>query len=210
MMANVDSLLNEFAEAWNTGRRPRVDDYLERAFADDRNELAELIGAFLELAPTPRYSAKQLEELRKDPTVKKIGGLLDSKSGLWPSLLPRLRGRAKLTREQVVGRLAELIGAKAQEQKVKEYYHRMETGRLDPQGVSSKVLKTLAEIFRVDVREIEEAGDFSMLPPQKPAAAYLRSETALELSDEETWNIARGAESPGDWDEVDELFRGGR
>jgi hypothetical protein len=209
-MTSIDSLLNEFAEAWNTGRRPRVDDYVERAPKGKENELAELIGAFLELAPNPRYSAKQLEELRKDPLVKQVGGVLESKSGLWPSLLPRLRARAKLTRDQVVGRLAELIGAAAQEQKVKEYYHRMETGRLEPQGVSSRVLKSLAEIFGVDVHEIEEAGDFSLLPSPGPAATYLRSESAWELSADATWSPERAPASPGDWDEVDELFRGGR
>src|SRR2546427_5161487 len=140
-MTSVENLLNEFAEAWNTGRRPRLDDYLERAPKNRQVELAELISAFLELAPSPRYSAKQLDELRHDPVVKQIGGLFESRSGLWPSLLPRWRIRGRLTRDQVVARLADLLGVKAQEVKVKDYYHQMETGRLDPRGVSSKVLR---------------------------------------------------------------------
>jgi hypothetical protein len=207
-MTTLDALLNEFAEAWNTGRRPRVDEYLERAPEGKQDELAELIGAFLELAPNPRYSAKQLAELRKDPTVKQIGGLLESKSGLWPSLLPRLRARAKLTRDQVVGRLADLLAVKPLEAKVKEYYHRMETGRLDPQGVSSKVLMSLAEIFGVDVNEIEEAGRFSGLASPGGEPLYARSYEVHELSRQEFAGAA--ARSPDAWDEVDELFLGGR
>src|SRR5688500_5523012 len=63
----LDRLLNEFIEAWNAGRRPDVDEYVERAPERERNELAGLIGAFLEIAPTPAYSSVQLEELRNDP-----------------------------------------------------------------------------------------------------------------------------------------------
>jgi hypothetical protein len=208
-MTTLDSLLNEFAEAWNTGRRPRLDEYVARAPEGKGDELAELIGAFLELAPNPRYSAKQLDELRKDPTVKQIGGLLESKSGLWPSLLPRLRTRAKLTRDQVVGRLAELLGVKSQEMKVKDYYHQMEIGRLDPRGVSSRVLGSLAEIFAVDVAEIEAAGEFSGLGSSPGEPLYARSSDVQELRHED-FVIGSLPQSLGDWDEVDELFLGGR
>src|SRR4051812_33965879 len=115
MAKTLDTLLNEFTEAWIAGERPRVDDYIERVPIEDRDELAELISAFLELAPDPDYSSEQLAELRADPTVQKIGELFDSKSGLWPALLPRLRARVELTREQVVARLTELLGVPGRE-----------------------------------------------------------------------------------------------
>src|SRR5438552_2470829 len=60
LMDQVDRLLNEFVEAWNAGDRPEVDEFVDRAPEAERNELAGLIGAFLEIAPTPPYSPDQL------------------------------------------------------------------------------------------------------------------------------------------------------
>src|SRR5688572_26942690 len=59
----VDHLLDEFIAAWNTGQRPNIDEYVERAAVSERDELTGLIGNFLEIAPTPEYSEAQLEEL---------------------------------------------------------------------------------------------------------------------------------------------------
>src|SRR3954452_77227 len=119
----LDIIMNEFAEAWNSGQRPRVDDYVAQAPEAERDELAGLIGAFLQLAPTPPYTKEQLDELRADPMGEQIGDLVDSRSGLCPTLLPRLRNRARLTRDQVVAALAGSLGVQGREQKVKEYYH---------------------------------------------------------------------------------------
>lgn len=206
----LDLLLNEFIEAWNAGRRPRVDDFVERAPAEERDELAGLIGSFLELAPTPDYSPQQLAALERDPTVKAITKLLDSKAGLWPTLLPKLRGSAKLTRDQVVTRVAELLGLAGRERKIKRYYHQMESGTIDPRGVSSSVLDALAGVFGVDVDELEQAGDFPLLTPSAPQGAYLRSYSVQEVRSHREADVPPAAASPGDWDEVDELFRGGR
>ncbi len=208
MAANsVDLLLNEFIEAWNAGQRPRVDDYIERAPNGERAELAGLIGAFLEIAPTPNFSQEQLEEIRRDPTVQAVVALIDSHSGLWPALLPRLRERAKLTRDQVVGQLAELLRVAGREPKVKRYYHEMESGTIEPRGVSRKVLEGLGKIFTVDVGELERAGDFQAPAPGAPAAAHMRTETREEVRAAE---VTAAPSPPDAWDEVDELFRGGR
>jgi hypothetical protein len=56
--------------------------------------------------------------------------------------------------------------------------------------------------------ELEEAGSFEGPAAVAGPAVYARSYDALELPGE---HVAAGAPaSPGDWDEVDELFRGGR
>lgn len=206
----LDTLLNEFVDAWNAGDRPRVEDYVSRAPAGHGDELAGLIGAFLEVAPAPPYTPAQLDELRADPAVQQIGNLIDSPSGLWPTLLPRLRKRAQLTRDQVVERLAEALGVQGREPKVKEYYHQMESGRLDPRGVSARVLDSLAGIFKVNVAEIERAGDFSLTPDAPAAPAFYRTLSVGEVPGADTFDFEASMAAPSDLDEVDQLFLGGR
>lgn len=207
-MTSPDRLLNEFVDAWNAGERPRVEDYVDRAPEDERDELALLLGTFLENAPQPRYSAETLAQIEGEATVAQLSSLIDSESGLWPTLLPRLRRRAELTRDQVVEQLAELLGMSGREARIKPYYHQMESGTLNPAGVSRRVLDALARIFGVEEREIEEAGDFSAIGAAVPTSAFLRS-TAQELRAGVDAEMAEAAH-PGIRDEVDELFRGGR
>ena len=207
-MASPDELLDDFIAAWNAGQRPRVDDYLERAPEAERDELAGLINAFLDQAPVPAFTRQTLAEIQAEPAVAELSALLESKAGVWPSLLPRLRRRAKLTRDQVVEALSEALGLGGREAKVKGYYHQMESGTLDPRGVSARVLASLAGVFKVPVGELEEGGDFEVSTGLVPDAAFARS---YQMHDWAAGPLpADRRESPGDWDEVDELFRGGR
>ena len=141
--------------------------------------------------------------------MSELGALADSRAGFWPSLLPRLRRRAKLTRDQLVVQLAERLSLAGQEPKIKRYYHQMEAGTLDPDGVSVKVLESLAAVFGVKTGELEEAGSFTGAGGLASGPVYARAETALELPSDHLAAPGSPA-SPGDWDEVDELFRGGR
>jgi hypothetical protein len=211
-MLSSEQLLSEFVDAWNAGRRPQVDDYLDRAPEDEREELAGLIGAFLDQAATPNYSDETIAQIRSEPAVAELSALIGSRSGIWPSLLPRLRRQAKLKRGEVVAALAELLSVGGQEKKVAVYYHQMETGRLDPGGVSRRVLEALGKILRVNPEQIQEAGDVWREPPETLAEVYMRAPTGRIPSETQL----EGARSPGDeqwaveWDEVDRLFRGGR
>ena len=207
-MATPSELLDEFIAAWNAGRRPRVDDYLERAPQAERDELAGLLNAFLDQAPVPAFTRQTLSEIQAEPAVAELSALIESRAGVWPSLLPRLRRRAKLTRDQVVDALSKALGLAGSEAKVKGYYHQMETGTLDPRGVSARVLESLAGIFTVPVGELEQGGDFEVTSGLVPDAAFARSYAMHELAGPAAPSDRR--ESPGDWDEVDELFRGGR
>jgi hypothetical protein len=212
MMSTADRLLSEFIDAWNSGERPRAETYLERAPAEERDELAGLINTFLEHAPTPDYSDEAYAELAREPAVQEITRLVDAEAGLWPSLLPRLRRRVRLKREEVVAGLAELLGVQGKESKVAVYYHQMETGSLDPGGVSRRVLDALGKVLRVDPGEIQEAADVWRAPPETLAEVYMRAEPGRSPSEAG----AADAPSPGEeqwrveWDEVDQLFRGGR
>jgi hypothetical protein len=214
-METTDRLLSEFIDAWNAGKRPRVDDFVERAPAAERDELAGLIGAFLEVAPAPAHTPEQLAEIRRDPTVQAVTGLLDSPGGLWPALLPRLRKQAKLSRDEVVARVIGILGLEGREAKVKRYYHEMETGTIEPAGVSRKVLDALARVLGADVDKIEEAGERGVLGPAPATEMHLRlmapNVEVDAIHAERLEHVAeRSPAADEEWDEVDRLFRGGR
>jgi hypothetical protein len=210
-MDKLDRLLNEFVEAWNAGRRPEVDDFVDRAPEAERNELAGLIGAFLEIAPTPSYSPEQLDTLRADPLVQAIGRVAEDEPG--PTPLPRLRERAKLKREQVVEALARVLGFPDKKTKIQRYYHQLEIGTITPGQVSQRVIDALADILRVTPNDVEQAGAFFHLSPEPAAEMFLRrDEYGNEIFTTEQLEVA-ASRSPvphEDWDEVDRLFLGGR
>jgi len=210
-MASADQLLSEFIDAWNLGERPSVDRYLERAAAGEGDELAALIHTFLEDAPTPNFSPETLAEIAREPPATELASLIDSGSGTWPSLLPMLRRRAQMTRDQVVARLAAALDIAGREPKVKRYYHQMEAGTIDPAGVSRGVLRALGGVLGVSLTEIEQAGDFGA---PAPAAGGLHFRVADDVVGTlEDADFVEAPRSPGideDVDEVDRLFLGGR
>jgi hypothetical protein len=213
-MSSTDELLSRFIDAWNAGERPRAEDYVDRAPESERDELAGLIHTYLEHAPQPEYSEKTFAALLSEPAVQAASALIESDS--WQGLLPSLRRRAKLKRDEVVTRLAEALGVAGKERKVKAYYHQMESGTLNPSGVSRSVFEALGKVFGVDPRKIEDAGSFS-IAKLAVADVHLRTEAddAQRLERMESVEMAAPA-SPGiakarpDMDEVDRLFRGGR
>ena len=71
------------------------------------------------------------------------------------------------------------------------------------------MLESLAGIFKVPVGELEEDGDFEVADGLAADAAFARSYQMHEWTAHAPAAADR-RESPGDWDEVDELFRGGR
>src|SRR4051794_33432886 len=203
-MASADQALSEFIDAWNAGERPEVNDYLERVPEGERDELAGLLAAFLEWAPPPTYTEQQRQEIARDPAVSSTLNLIEG-PGLWPALLPSLRRRARITRDQVVERLADMLGVSGKEARVRVYYHEMESGTLDPGGVSQRVIDALASIFGVSSDEIADAGELGA-PAAAAGGVYLRAEMDVHADDAEYERAPRGArQSPGDWDEVDQL-----
>lgn len=201
-------LLSEFIDAWNAGERPGVDEYLGRAAADDRESLAAEIAVFLTIAPPPEFSEQTLDRLLADPQVTALARM-PAELGLWPAVLPRLRRQARLPRDELVGRLAAKLGFPGREAKVHRYYHRMETGTLDPAGVSRRVLDALSSILGASADELIEAGELRGFARPLAQGAFGRTYIAEEHTDPGA--VAPGAaETAEEWDEVDELFCGGR
>ena len=201
-MNELERLLADYKEAWRAGAGdPRP--FLERAAPADRELLAALIDAFLEEAP-------RRERWQHDPAAaavtEEVQRSLSGSSGLWPALLPRLRGRARLRRSEVVSQLAARLGAQGQQEKVGLYYHQMEQGLLPEEGVSDTVLDALGRIVGYTAEALRKAGQLPApgAPRADEGAAFARA-TYGEPSEP-----AAPASSPEPFDEVDRLFRGGR
>jgi hypothetical protein len=209
-MVSIDRALSEFIDDWNAGRRPQVDDYLERVAESDRDQLGDQLMTWLEIAPTPRYDDAARKAIAAEPVVQEAIGAMSSESGLWPALLPRLRSRAALSLSELASKLADAValGGDA-ETKTERYLGELEAGSLDPERISKRVLDGLARVLRVDVTVLEEAGGGAFRPaPMFRASVPPRADTARNL--EVLADMLTAPTPAEDWDEVDQLFRGGR
>src|SRR4051794_25202104 len=140
-MTDVQQLLEEFI-AEDRGGPADPSAYLARASGRERAELEALIDAYLARAPRRAFDRESFEA---SPAARVVASLAGS-SGTWPSLLPRLRDRARLRRAELVARLASELGVGGREAKVASYYHAMEQGTLAAFGVSDRVLEALGRI----------------------------------------------------------------
>ncbi len=87
-MSTHEQVLSEFIDAWNQGHRPRVREYLARLpDGPERDELAEQITSWLEVAPTPSYDEETRDEIRREPIVASV----------LSGPVPALRARAGLS-----------------------------------------------------------------------------------------------------------------
>lgn len=212
-----DRVLSEFIDAWNEGRRPDVDEYLRRVDAGERDALADDIATFLTWAPEPDYDAAALASLEAEPIVAEAMAAAGERAGLWPSLIPRLRKRARLSIADVAGRLTEALAlGSAATPKTASYVTQMEQGELDPARVSRRLLTALGGVLGIDGRELEAAGGAAAWPgPAAPAPAgapplFRARDQAAGAVRADLEVLADALAAPEGWDEVDELFRGGR
>jgi hypothetical protein len=213
-VSSRDHILSEFVDAWNAGRRPDLDEYLARADAADRDELARELTAFLRFAPTPEYSDAALAEIRADPVVAEALAAAGGRAGLLPSLFVRLRARLGLSNADVAGELVKSLSLpEDRAPKTASYLDRLERGELEPSRISGRVFDALARLFGVPRTELEGAGDVGgWAPPPAPAAAFRASDEAADAAAPHLDLLAKGLSTPGDAarDEIDDLFLGGR
>ena len=189
MGANVGLLFDEFALRYRRGERPDVRDYLERAGAE-RDDLVLLIDRFLQAVPA------------REPSEEEVV-LLQAHLEQEPPLL-LLRRRRKLRRDAVITGLMRTLGLDSgKREKVAGYYHELETGLLDPEGVDRSVWEALAASLRANVRALAEARPISLATPM---ASYLRAaDFALDRNVEMAPRQPAGSGEP---DDVDRLFTG--
>ena len=209
-MSDLDRLFGEYVAEHRAGGEADPRDYLSRVPAAERAELAALIDAYLSRAPRQAFDPAAFRASSAERTVDELERAISGQAGLWPALLPRLRDRAGLKRSRLVERLAAALGVQDRENKVAGYYHQMEQGLLPAAGVSDRVLEALGSIVGETADALREAGR-TLRPPGEgpapaPAAAFARSVYAEAASAPPT---EAPAAQEGEWDEVDQLFRGG-
>jgi hypothetical protein len=183
--AVINQLFDEWAARYARGESPDPLSYLERAGAH-ADELARLMDGFLRLAPRSAPS---------DETLLLARAWV---SGASP--LVELRASRGIRREQVVDAvMGEFDIAPERRDRVKGYYHELESGLLDPAGLDDRLVDLLARTLRATRDAI-----LAWRPRSIPAAPAFRTAA---------WQEPLAAPSPpvGDAspDEVDRLFRSG-
>jgi hypothetical protein len=211
-MTAVERLFAEYKEAFSRPGGADPSEYLSQVSGAERATLEALIDAYLERAPRRPFDADAFRDSRASPVAETVHRSLTGVSGLWPTLLPQLRNRAQVRRAEVVAQLAARLGAQSQREKVSDYYHEMEQGRLPADGVSDTVLDALGRIIGSSADALRRAGRMPG-PGGAPAAlespAFTRTTRGARDFDAEAIPPAPAAEAPAEWDEVDRLFRGG-
>ncbi len=207
-MISVDRLFEEYAEAFRSGRTdPRP--YLKQVPADQREELGDLIELFLMRAEPAEWDPEGFSGSEAERITDRIlPGLLTFERG-WCDMLPGLRIRQEKPREDVEAELATALGAQgeAQEEKVADYYHDMEQGNLKPQGVSRRVLDSLAEIYGTTVEALKRAGERTFPSDDEDGVVFARTfgdaDQDFGMASPEQLGFSRISGEP---DRIDRLF----
>ena len=189
MADGVFELFDEYAAAYARGERPRAEEYLERA-GDHADDLAQLLDGFLAATPPPAPDAD---------TLAIVGGWV---GGDTPLL--ELRRRRGLTRDRVVdGLIRALALDRAKRDKVKRYYHELESGLLEPRRVDRRVFAAVADALKTRVDDV-----LTWRPPpalEPASAAFFRADLAVGSGPLRAPSVADETDA---YDEIDALFLG--
>jgi hypothetical protein len=209
-MTTVDELFDQFRASYRAGEDADPRRFLDRVSGVERRELEALIDAFLAAAPGDPWDLDAFERFTHEPLRRNLRRAVEEQLAgeeSWRTLLKRARTEAQLPRSTVVARLAQALGVAAGERKVADYYHRMELGTLPAQGVSGLVLEALSQIIDVPVERLRAAGE--RLAPRSPGSSGpVFARTASQSVDYPS-PMASPSPPAEEWDQVDQLFRGG-
>lgn len=215
-MSDSAQVLSDFVDAWNAGRRPRVREYLARVPDEEREELAERITTWLELAPPPAYDDQARAAIRAEPVVERVLSTVGDDVSAWPAMLPRLRERAGLGIGELARRLVAGLGlgGAGEAARAEVYLGRMERGELGPDRVSRRLLDTLGALVGVSGRSLADLGGRAGggLGPAAVGGMLFRAERDAHervAEDIEALSRAAMAPAPPPMDALDRLFLGG-
>lgn len=211
MSDRVDQLFQQFKAAFASGEDSDPRALLDQLEGDERAELSALMDAYLTRVPRQEWDPEAYKRSAAPEMVDALTRGLRGQAGLWPSVLPRLRARARIKRADLVAQLADRLGAGAQEEKVAGYYHQMEQGTLPAAGVSDAVLDALAAIVGETRDALRQAGGaFGPGPEEGPAGAtFARRGMPADVEAPVTPASPGVGDDTAAPDEVDRLFTGG-
>jgi hypothetical protein len=182
-MTSVDRLLEQYVDAYRSGETDPWP-YLDQVEGEQRIELEEMLELFLVNAEPERPLPDSFEDSRPADFVDRlVVDLLAPERG-WRDFLPSLRLRNRIERQAVDAQLARALDALDQEEseKVADYYHDMEQGNLDPEGVSDRVLEALSDIYGTTVKVLRRVGETTRPPDSRTVFARSDSDVT-DLAD---------------------------
>lgn len=224
-MTDIERLLSDYIQRYEAGE-PDPAAVLDRVEGLEREELAALIDGYLiHAAPAEEWDANRIEGSIAERVGARLAEEWAGVSGQLPEALLEARGTAQIRRAELVDRLAAALGVSERREKVALYYHRLERGLLPADGVSAKVFDALAGALGTSVEALRAAvssGTAEGPPlgtPDPGGGAFARATRPIPAAEEPdagsdrsrpTSDPQQSAAPPGgNWDEIDELFRGG-
>jgi hypothetical protein len=219
-MTHVDRLFKAFVAGHRNGEDVDARGFLTQVEGRDREELGALIEGHLERAPRRRWDPEGF----RGSNAERVVTTLTAPAGTWPELLPQLRNDAQLPRDELTRRLAASLGVEERADKVHRYYHEMERGRLPARRVSQRVLEALGPLLGQSADALRRAGEgISAAAGPSPSGGASAFARAAPRGSETPPAGKRVREEPSgspppaspderageEWDEVDQLFRGG-
>ena len=194
----LGNLLAETLVAFDEGRSADVDRLLDSA-GDDRLELVEMVELSLTLRGPASPSSEAIEALAMTPAF-------DARS--WPEILTEARHAQGIKRPALIAALAQRLGIVSPdgEERLRERYHEIETGQLDPRRISMAVVDALGDILG-GMRAVLDATRLNPIGPLSPDVSFMRDGfddvDGMVLMDA---MMAPPAEPTVDERRVDELF----
>lgn len=210
-MTSTEKVLGEFIDAWKAGRRPEVDDYLQRVPEADRDELAEQLLSWLSVAPTPAYDEATRAQIARDLAVLAAVDALDAVILPLPERVATLRSRAGLAITDVASRLAAAFGLGGQEARTATYLQQLEDDELDTSRLAQRLRDALASILGTDPDLLAPSPAWSAGAAQASPAMWRADEAPdTEVAEAfEQFAAAAMTPAPEPMDELDRLFLGG-
>jgi len=142
----IDVALEGFVAAWHAGAAPSVAGVLAATAPADRDELQQLLGAFLQIAPTVEPTAARAAELTADPLVEQLVAL--EEAGPFGERLHALREAAGVSIETLAEGFANAFSLPTVDRaRAPHELAELELGALPPAGVADRARRAIERLL---------------------------------------------------------------
>src|SRR3954469_6487670 len=95
-MADRDQLFDEFRRSYEAGGGADPREWLQQVEGSERDELRRRIEAYREEPPRRYWDPTAFQSSRASAALSGLDQSLSGQSGMWPTVLPRLRDAARI------------------------------------------------------------------------------------------------------------------